>query len=299
MENQKIEYKGGGDRIDLFLKTLLPYSREFIKKLILSGNISVNSKRVKPSFVLSEGDMVEIAKEAENKKDILLDDIKIYEDEDILVLNKPFGLLVHPTDDNWNSDLSALNFSKDSLVWLLYSQKFSKDMEKLDRLGLVHRLDADTSGVMVIAKNVSAQKKLIEQFSKREVFKNYKAVSSGVFEKEELTIDAPIGRFSGSKKLEVMEYGRDAVTEIKVIKKGKQNTYLDIFPKTGRTNQIRVHLSFINHPIIGDRIYSKTNYDRLMLHSNKISFLHPSKNKKVSFEAELDPDFKRRLSKLV
>jgi len=299
MEKKKIIYNGNRERIDIFLKTQLNYSREFIKKLILNGSIKVNSKEVKPSYILICDDEIEIDLKSEEKNKTSLSSIIIYEDKDIIVINKPNGMLVHPTDDNWMNDFSALEFSKNTLVWLLYSQRFSDQLLKMKRLGLVHRLDSDTSGIMVVAKNEKAQKNLIEQFTQREVSKNYKAVCAGVFEKDFLTVDAPIGRFSGFKKLEVMEYGRDAITDFSLIERGKNFSYLDVFPRTGRTNQIRVHLSFIKHPVVGDKIYSKTNYDRLMLFSFKITFTHPSKGKKVVFEAEIDKDFKKRVKDLI
>ncbi len=299
MEERNLIYEGNGERIDIFLKEKLGYSREFIKKLIKENNIKVNSNSIKPSHQLKNGDIIKINITEDNKISLKLSDIKIYEDDDVLVINKPQGLLVHPTDENWIYDPTALEFSKNTLVWLLYSSNFSKEMNKLQRLGLVHRLDAETSGVMIIAKTLIAQKKLQDAFANREVFKQYKAVVEGVLDKKELTIDAPIGRFTGSKKLKVTEYGREAITEIKLIKQGTKNCYLDVFPKTGRTNQIRVHLSFINHPIIGDKIYSKSNYERLMLHSYKIVFNHPSKLKTVEFISKPDSDFQRRMNELL
>lgn len=292
-------YNGESQRLDLYLKTIFPnFSRELLKKIIEDGNIRVNSKIVKPSYKLKSGDVISGFKNDENKLSLNIKDITIYEDNDIIVINKPAGLLVHPTGESWINDYSALEFSKDTLVWLLYSQTDLKNSDA-KRLGLVHRLDAQTSGVMIVAKNLKAQKKLMEQFSLRSVLKNYKAIVSGLVLDDKITIDAPIGRLTGDKKLKVLEYGRDAITEISVIERGRENCYLDVFPKTGRTNQIRVHLSYIEHPIIGDDIYGGVNYSRLMLHSYSISFTHPSKNKKISFKAEPDNFFMNSVSKLL
>lgn len=299
MVEKKIVYEGDSKRIDLFLKSIFPYSREFIKRLILGGNVYVNLKRVKPSFILSRGDVVEIKMKLQDEHTIDLKDITIYEDNDILVINKPHGLLVHPVDENWLVDYSTLEFSKNTLAGILYFQKFNNSALDLKRLGIVHRLDAETSGVMVVAKNRKAQEDLIEQFSKRKVYKKYKAVCSGIIEKDSITIEAPIGRYCGFRKIEVMEYGRDAITIIEVVKRGKENTSLNAFPKTGRTNQIRVHLAFIKHPVIGDRIYSRTDYERLMLHSLEIGFIHPSKLKEVRFVANPDDDFIKRYNELM
>jgi 23S rRNA pseudouridine1911/1915/1917 synthase len=301
MKNDIFVYEGYGERVDVFLKNRYPeFSREFIKNLIAMGNVLVNSERVKPSHILKEGDEINISfKDSESRSDFSLKKMIIYEDDDILVINKPSGLLVHPTDDNWIRDYNALEFSKDTLVWLLHREKKLSAVRGLSRLGLVHRLDMETSGVMVIAKNIKSQKELVEQFNTRNVSKNYRAVSSGIIDEESVKIDAPIGRFSGFKRYSVMEYGRDAVTDIKVIKKGKENTYIDVFPKTGRTNQIRVHLAFIGHPVIGDRVYSKSNFKRLMLPSYKISLNHPITRKTLEFVAEIDKDFKNSLKKLL
>jgi len=301
MKNNKLVYDGYGDRLDVYIKTkYTEFSREFIKNLIAMGNVTVNSLKAKPSLKLKYGDEITISfSDSESRSYFSLKKITIYEDDDILVINKPSGLLVHPTDDNWIRDFKALEFSKNTLVWLLHEEKKLSDVDGLVRLGLVHRLDMETSGVMVIAKNAISQKKLIEEFNTRTVTKNYRAVADGVISDEFMRIDAPIGRFSGSKRYSVMEYGRDAITEIRIIKTGSKNTYLEVFPKTGRTNQIRAHLAFIGHPVIGDRIYSKSNFERLMLHSYKISLSHPSSGKAVEFVADIDSEFKKMLTLLL
>ncbi|MEF3280892.1 MAG: RluA family pseudouridine synthase [Elusimicrobiota bacterium] len=301
MEENKIIYNGEGERIDIYLKRIYSsFSREFIKKLINSGSIKVNLRQVKPSFILKDGDEIEIKIDfPQTGLNFSISSIKIYEDDDIIVLNKPAGVLVHPTDDNWLKDPLALELSKDTIAWLLFKEGYGSSDKNLTRLGIVHRLDAMTSGVMIVTKNSKAQNNITRQFNERIVNKNYKAVVQGIIEDDFLVIDAPIGRFSGAKKISVMEYGRDALTEIKKIKCGKKNSYLDVFPKTGRTNQIRVHLSYIKHPIVGDNIYSNSDYDRLMLHSYKISFIHPSRNKRVEFTVPPDKDFNQRLKKLL
>ncbi len=292
-------YSGSGERLDSYLKSILiGFSRQLIKDIIENGYVKVNSNTVEPSYLLKFGDEIIVELKSNNDEKYKLADMIIYEDDDIIVLNKPAGLIVHPTGESWLNDPSALFFSGESLVKLLYLHP-SLPTSHLRRMGLVHRLDAETSGVMVIAKNLSAQKFLMEQFSARLVEKNYRAVVCGVLSEEKIIIDAPIGRFSGDKKLKVTEYGRDALTEVRIIKKGVSNSYVDIFPKTGRTNQIRVHLSYIGHPIVGDKIYGGKEYQRLMLHSYSISFIHPSSGKKVLFKAEIDRSFKTSISKLL
>jgi len=289
---REIIYKGEGERVDIFLRKVLGYSREFIKKLIIDSRVKLNNKNVKASTILSHGDKISIIIDEESEIGLKIDDILIYEDKDIIVINKPAGLLVHPTDDNWMRDISALNFNRNTLVYMIYRDR-AKSIIDVDRLGLVHRLDVETSGVMLIAKNKYAQRFISSQFAERKISKNYKALVYGIIYDNELLIDAPIGRFTGKKKLDVMEYGREARTSIKVIKRGEKNTYLDVFPLTGRTNQIRVHLAFIRHPVFGDKIYSNIPAisTRLMLHSYSIKFIHPSKNKQMNFNAEPDDEF--------
>jgi 23S rRNA pseudouridine1911/1915/1917 synthase len=294
---REIICKEGGDRIDVFLRIFLGYSRQFIKKLINEGKVKVNEKEIKPSYILNLGDKISLTIKDEEENNLKLDDILIYEDDDIMVINKPAGLLVHPTDENWIRDVSALEFNKNTLVYIIYRDRGSKLID-VDRMGLVHRLDLETSGIMIVTKNKYSQKFIQNQFAERLISKNYKSLVDGIIEDEELLIDAPIGRFSGRKKLDVMEYGREAQTKIKVIRRGSKNTYIDVFPLTGRTNQIRVHLSFINHPIIGDKIYSKKDFsiDRLMLHSYSIEFIHPSKKKSLKFSVEPDDEFLKILN---
>ncbi len=292
-------YSGSGQRLDSYLKSIFNgFSRQLIKKIIEDGYVKVNSNTTEPSYVLKFGDEIIVGLKTLNDEKYKLADMIIHEDDDIIVLNKPAGLIVHPTGESWLNDPSALLFSEESLVRLLYLYS-SLSTSDVRRMGLVHRLDAETSGVMVVAKNLSAQKFLMEQFSLRAVEKNYKAVVCGILSDDKLIIDAPIGRFSGDKKLKVTEYGRDALTEVSVIKRGVSNSYVDIFPKTGRTNQIRVHLSYIGHPIVGDKIYGGKEYKRLMLHSYSISFIHPTSKKRMLFKAEIDRNFKTSISELL
>lgn len=297
-------YEGQPQRLDVYLKSVFPnFSRELLKKIIEDGMIQVNSKVVKPSYRLKPGDNISTHK-VENTtlnnsvSHLNLRDIIVYEDNDIIVLNKPAGLLVHPTTESWINDYSTVEFFKETLVWLIYKQTDLRYSD-VERLGLVHRLDSQTSGVMVVAKNLKSQKNIMEQFASRSVLKNYKAVVYGLIKEEKVIIDAPIGRLTGEKKLKVLEYGKDAITEISVIERGRTNCYIDIFPRTGRTNQIRVHLSYIKHPIVGDDTYGGIKFDRLMLHSYSLGFIHPSKNKKVFFKVEPDSFFKDSVSKLL
>ena len=165
-------------------------------------------------------------------------------------------------------------------------------------MGLVHRLDRDTSGLMLVAKTPEAQEALQIQFRERLVEKVYIGVVGGVPAKKTGSIDAPIGRASGFKKIKVWEYGRAALTDFKVTEKTGKHAMLEVYPRTGRTNQIRIHLEFIGHPIVGDRLYAGERAARLMLHSREITFLHPSKNKKMTLSVELPEDFRQEWAKI-
>jgi 23S rRNA pseudouridine1911/1915/1917 synthase len=300
MKTEKIAYKGEPLRLDLYLKDLyLDYSREFLKKLINDGFVKVNGLSVKPSHSLKNGDEIEICENSDFKNKLEYKKMLIYEDDSIIVINKPAGLLVHPNDENWTRDLEALNFYEDNLLSFLYHQIRDKFENGIERFGLVHRLDKETSGVMLMAKTIRAQESLKDKFKNREIDKVYLCLVRGEIEKD-FFIDAPIGRDSGDKRLRVHKYGRDALTYIELIQSNKDYSYIRVMPKTGRTNQIRVHLSHVGHEILGDRIYSKDlDTERLMLHSYKIAFKHPLTMKNLEFKAEPDAIFKKILKEKI
>ena len=285
-----IQVEENSRRLDIYLsEKFKDYSRSFLQKLIKNGFVKVNSNKVlKADLKLKADDIVEI--EFPEKKKIF-DKLEnfleiVYEDDSILVINKPAGLCVHP----------AGKFSLEpTLVDFLGRQE-----KGLDRSGIVHRLDRDTSGIMVIAKTPQAQFSLMKQFQKRMVKKTYLGIVHGIFSYKEYEISAPIMRSDKDRKKFCIGPGRDAVTEFKVLKCFNNYSLLEIYPQTGRTHQIRVHLSSIGHPIVGDKLYGnkKDDVPRQMLHSYKLKLFHPEEKKQMEFTAKMPDDFLSILKKL-
>lgn len=252
----------------------------------------------KSSLKVKQGDIVEIeeieAKEIELKpQDIPLD--IIYEDDDIIVVNKQKGLVVHPANGNPDGTLvnAIMNICKDSL----------SGIGGEIRPGIVHRLDKDTSGLIIIAKNDKAHINLSEQIKNREVKKTYIALVRGVISENEATINMPIARSTKDrKKMAVSKDGKNAITHFKVLKRYDRYTLVEVKIETGRTHQIRVHMSHIGYPIVGDTVYSngKNPFGVIgqMLHSQKLTFKHPITNKELSLEAPLPTYFIEVLNKL-
>lgn len=231
----------------------------------------------------------------------------IYEDEFVAVVNKPTGLLVHPDGTSKEKTLSD---------WILETYPETKGVgetltlkngEEIERPGVVHRLDRDTSGVMIIAKTQEMFEKLKEQFKEREVQKIYNAFVYGVMKDDEGVIDREIGRSAKDFRKWSAQRGargtlRNAVTEYTVLQRGEKHTLLEVMPKTGRTHQIRVHLKAINHPVVCDRLYApkhpcELSFERLALHAKVLRFMHPEKGE-VSFEVPLPADFKKAVSEI-
>ncbi|MGB9813097.1 MAG: RluA family pseudouridine synthase [Thermovenabulum sp.] len=282
-------------RLDVYLtEKLKETSRSYIQKGIEEGWIKVNGKQSKPNYKVKKGDMV-IAEIPEPKKysiepePIPLD--IIYEDKDIIIINKPRGMVVYPAPGNYSGTLVNA---------LLYHTKDLSGINGILRPGIVHRLDKDTSGVMVVAKNDRAHRNLVVQFKEKKVKKTYLALVFGVIVEEKATIDAPIGRHPIKRtEMAVIEDGKKAVTHFKVLERFKDYTFLELNLETGRTHQIRVHMSFIGHPIVGDPIYSKKknpfNIKGQALHSFRLGLWHPSTEKFMVFEAPLPEDLKQIL----
>ena len=273
-------------------------SRAMIQKLLEQEKIKVNGKKEKASYKTKLGDTIEvediIPKEIELKaQDIPLD--IIYEDSDIIVVNKPKGMVVHPANGNPDGTLvnAVMNICKDSL----------SGIGGEIRPGIVHRLDKDTSGLLIVAKNDKAHINLSEQIKKREITKKYIALVRGVIKENYATIDMPIARSDKDrKKMAVKKDGKNAVTHFTVIKRYKGYTLLDIKIDTGRTHQIRVHLSEIGYPIVGDFVYSngKNPFGVVgqMLHAKSLEFKHPITGKQMKLEAPLPEYFEEILNKL-
>ena len=279
-------------RIDKYLSELdsVDLTRAKIQKLIKTGNIKVNDKEVKESYKISLNDNIEINIVEEETKlqgeDIALD--IVYEDDDILVINKPSGMVVHPAPGNKEHTLvnALINYSKLS----------SRNGEF--RPGIVHRIDKDTSGLLIVAKNDKAHLFLEEELKKHNIVRTYIALVNGVINHDTGKIDAPIGRCeSDRKKMEVTsKNSKEAITNFKVLERFKNVTLLELKLETGRTHQIRVHLKYINHPVCNDPVYSNNknidNYGQL-LHAKEISFIHPTTKERMTFTCEPDEEFNK------
>ena len=286
-------------RLDKVITILNPeLSRSMIQKMLEDGNILVNGKKEKASYKTKINDKIGVeeivAKEIELKAQDIPVEI-IYEDSDIIVVNKPKGMVVHPANGNPDGTLvnAIMNICKDSL----------SGIGGEIRPGIVHRIDKDTSGLLIIAKNDKAHINLSEQIKNREIIKKYVALARGVIKENNATIDMPIGRSDKDrKKMAVRKDGKNAVTHFDVIKRYEGYTYLDIKIDTGRTHQIRVHLAEIGYPIVGDGVYSNGKnpfgVEGQMLHAKSLEFKHPITGKIIQLEAPLPEYFKDVLKRL-
>ena len=296
--NIKVNEENVGKRIDSFIhKVQEDISRSMVQKLIEQKNIKVNGKETKHSYKLKLNDEIEIFVPEAKEIDLKAQDIPlnvIYEDNDIIVINKPKGMVVHPANGNPDGTLvnAVMNLCKDSL----------SGIGGEIRPGIVHRLDKDTSGAIIVAKNDKAHIALSEQLKNHEVKKTYLALVRGIIKENEATINMPIARSKKDrKKMDVDKNGKEAITHFKVLGRYKNKyTLLQINLETGRTHQIRVHLSHIGYPIIGDEVYSngknEWNVSGQCLHAWKLEFIHPITGKKISLEAEI-PEYLKNIIK--
>ena len=311
-ENQPLNFQAGaedaGKRLDAFLSEKIEnWSRSRLQKLIDEGDVSVNENPAKSSYKLRAGDEIEvelIELPAENfePQNIPLD--VIYEDESLAVINKTAGMVVHPgagVSDGTLANAIAYHFNFQT-----------SDSKFQNRVGIVHRLDKDTSGLIVVAKNEETHEKLSEQFRNREVFKSYVALVHGEISEKSGAIDQPIAREKHNRtKMSVRKHGRHAVSLWKVRKRFEKFTLLNVEIKTGRTHQIRVHLAFINHPVVGDETYNSgrdktvkdltirqaiSSLNRFFLHAERLSFTHPLTEEKLEFYAPLPEELKNLLA---
>lgn len=299
MRNFIVKSEEAGKRIDSFLANKNEdISRVAIQRLLENRNIKVNGKIPKPSYKVHEGDKIELIEEIPQEISIKAQDIPveiIYEDNDIIVVNKPKGMVVHPANGNPDGTLvnSLMAICKNSL----------SGIGGEIRPGIVHRLDKDTSGILVVAKNDKSHINLSEQIKNHETKKVYIALVRGIVKENEATINMPIGRSNEDrKKMAVVKNGKEAITHFKVLKKYKNYTLLEIRIETGRTHQIRVHLSKIGYPIIGDTVYSngknEWNIVGQCLHAKSLDFRHPTTNEHMHLEAELPEYFKEVIKQL-
>lgn len=294
MKKTKLVYSGVPCRLDVFLtQSGENFSRSFSRRLIEDGLATVNGEKKKPGFVLGDGDAVEIALPGAARAQAAgFEDIVLFEDKSLLAVAKPAGIAVHPNSPGWETNPGATLVGEPTLVSMIYSARPELAKGGIERLGLVHRLDRDTSGLMLLAKNAEIQDVLKEGFRERLMEKTYIGAVAGIPAEKRGLIDEPIGRASGFKKIKVWEYGREAVTEYRVKETGRDCALLHIHPMTGRTNQIRIHLAHIGHPILGDKLYGGPDAPRMLLHSFSLVFSHPSTGKETRLEAPLPEDFK-------
>lgn len=297
--NYKVNLKDINQRLDTYVTSLdVRFTRSMAQRLIKDEKVFVNGKVQKEAYKVRENDEIKIIIEEPKETNIEAENIDldiVYEDDYILVVNKAKGMVVHPGNGNLNGTLvnAVLNHCKESL----------SGIGGEIRPGIVHRLDKDTSGLIIIAKCDEAHINISNQIKEHKVTKIYTALVKGNIAEDTATINMPIGRSKQDrKKMEVRADGKEAITHIKVIKRYGDYTLLKVKIDTGRTHQIRVHLSKIGHPVVGDEVYSngknKFGISGQMLHSTVLEFRHPISNKKMHLEADLPEYFINILKKL-
>lgn len=291
-----LEKEDVNERIDKFLAKRTLKSRNHIAKLIDSSNVLVNGKKVKSSYKLCENDLIEVFDEQkevdlEIKAENILLDI-VYEDDYLAVINKPYDMVVHPSE----------NIRTNTLVnALLYHFKNLSDIDK-DRNGIVHRLDKDTSGLIIIAKSNEVHEKLKEIFKNHEIEKKYVALLHGNIKKPEIDISSYIGRDKKDRKKISTNTtsGRLAISKFTLLKSNSKYSLVSVNILTGRTHQIRVHAKQIGHPVLGDKVYGKKdNVKRQQLHCKSLKFIHPITKEELLIEANIAEDMKENIKRLL
>lgn len=279
-------------RLDEYIKTKYDMSRSKAQKLNDDNLILVNGEHKNNSYIVEDKDVIELIENKEyvpskfKGENIPLD--IVYEDEDIVIINKASGMVVHPASGNYeNTIVNALIY------------RYNLDDTNV-RSGIVHRIDKDTSGLVIVAKNDKTLELLTEMFKNKEIKKTYLAIVDGVINNKSGTINAPITRdVKDRKKMMVGKDGKNSITHFYVLKTFKNNTYLSLNLETGRTHQIRVHMAYIGHPITNDKVYGKENTSfGQYLHASKLEFIHPITKKKIRVEAELPEEFQEKLKEL-
>ena len=292
-EIRRLKVQEGGLRVDKYLSSYEEdLSRSFVQKLIREGRVQVEGQEIKPSYQLQKGQEIEVIIPPPRPLELIPQNIPldiVYEDQWLIIINKPPGLVVHPAPGHPDGTLvNAL---------LYHCGEDLQDIGGRLRPGIVHRLDRDTSGIMVVAKTGSAHSRLVESFKNREVEKTYLALVLGQPDRKEKWIDLPIGRHPRNrKKMTCNAYrGREARTFLRVLGEANKNAFLELKPHTGRTHQLRVHLAFTGTPILGDRVYARapaaTAAPRQMLHSFRLQLPHPFEGEKKEFSASPPADF--------
>ena len=286
-----------GNRIDKFLSDELEsYSRAYIQKLIDNGCILVNNKPIKANYKIKSGDIIDIDVPEPEIIDIIPKDIPldiVYEDKDIIVVDKPKGMVVHPAPGHYDDTLVNA---------LMYHCKDLSTINGIMRPGIVHRIDMDTSGLLLICKNDTSHRIMAEKFKTHDITRVYTAICYNHFNQTDGTIDKPIARHkTDRKRMTIDEKGRRAVTHYHVLNNLKENmSLIECRLETGRTHQIRVHMASINHPLLGDEVYGpkvkKFNLNGQTLHAGVLGFNHPTTNEYIEFKSELPEYFKKLLN---
>lgn len=300
--NYIVEKEDTSKRLDVYLSEKnADITRSYIKNLIDEGKVLVNSKKVKSGYKIKFNDSIDVEivdKQAEN---IVPEDIPlniVYEDDDIIIINKEKGMVVHPANGNYTGTVvnSLMNSHKDSL----------SSINGVIRPGIVHRIDKDTSGIIVVAKNDKAHKILADQFKIHSIKRKYIALVKGIIKEDNITIDKPIGRSTKDRKKMAItdKNSRRAVTHISVLKRFYTSnvTLVEAELETGRTHQIRVHMASLHHPLVGDEVYGKRDpkfkVEGQMLHAKYLGFNHPKDGRFVEFDSELPEYFSKILASL-
>ena len=299
MKEFSIDLNSEGQRIDLYLSEQFEdRSRSYIQKIIKDGYVKVNQKPVKSNYRLSFDDRVEVTLPEAKESDIVPENIPLdilYEDQDIIMINKPKQMVVHPAPGHYSGTLVN--------AVLYHCRGNLSGINGVLRPGIVHRIDMDTTGALVICKSDFAHQSLAEQLSVHSITRKYRAIVHGNLKEDEGTIEGPIGRHPTDRKKMAINYknGKDAVTHYKVLERFGQATYVECRLETGRTHQIRVHMASIGHPLLGDTVYgsSKNPYhlEGQALHAMILGFVHPRTCEYMEFTAPLPEYFVKLLSK--
>ena len=299
--------ESAGKRLDVVLADIFPeYSRSRLKLWIEQGQVLVNGEMAKPKLKMSGDEELRLSVQSiESEENCVAEDIPlniVYQDESIIVINKPADFVVHPAAGHYSGTMQNALLHLDA------------SLAEIPRAGIVHRLDKDTTGLMVVARNLSSHKYLVDQIQKHEVVREYQAVVYGVMTGGGM-VDLPIGRHPRDRiKMAVRENGREAITHYRLLKRFREHSHIKVQLETGRTHQIRVHMSHLHHPIVGDPVYAGRHrvpagaqqelldclqaFKRQALHAWRLSFVHPVSGEDVTFEAPLPDDMQQLISLL-
>jgi 23S rRNA pseudouridine1911/1915/1917 synthase len=299
--------ESAGKRLDVVLADIFPqYSRSRLKIWIEQGQVLVNGHVAKPKLKMSGDEELQLSVQSiESEENCVAEDIPldiVYQDDSIIVINKPADFVVHPAAGHYTGTMQNALLHHDV------------SLAEVPRAGIVHRLDKDTTGLMVVARNLSSHKYLVDQIQKHEVIREYQAVVYGVMTGGGM-VDQPIGRHPRDRiKMAVRENGREAVTHYRLLRRFREHSHIKVQLETGRTHQIRVHMSYLHHPIVGDPVYAGRHrvpagaqqelldylqtFRRQALHAWRLSFVHPESGEEVTFEAPLPDDMQQLISLL-